>query len=183
MKYIILILFAVFFMPFKIEIYLEANSIDKNKEYIKVSIFKIPIIKLNIKEKVEDILSVDKVITYQVKMLRYISIKDIKKILKRIKYKEIRAIYGIGTEDYINKALLNVSLITTINMIIGYNYEKLKKTKISIKNIETKYSYTYKINCIFTTNIANNIFVIKNYIEFKIKERWNLKWQNIQLKV
>ena len=178
MQYILIIIFALLFFPIKMEINLEKEG----NNYFSIYFLRKRVKKINLKGKLE------KIITYQItnkqaKLNKRVMLKSIKKLLKRLTYKEINLEYGVKLENYIAGIYLNVAITTLINCIIGSSADILKNSKISIKIIETNKVYTYKFNCIFTTNIANNIFVINYYILNIIKERWNLKWQSIQLKV
>lgn len=200
MYVLIIILLAVFFVFFiPIDIYIKIKTKDfkeeTEKDYIEIRICKIKTFRYEFKESInymgknnDKVIDYEKLLEYLYKnalkaekgITKYIPLDDIYKIIDKLKFKRFVFIYGVNTQDYVANTYINTFITTLVNVLLGRNIEKFKKSYVNIKYIHTEYNYSYQIECIITTKIAKNIFVVKNFLMNKVKERWNLKWQSIQ---
>lgn len=173
---IILLLFVAFlFLPIKIEVYLDNKLFNIKIKFLNIKVLEKEHLFKKLEGNIEDF-----VYNTTVKILdaeeNLFSIKDIKKIYKKLDIKSL-SIY-IGCKD----PVITTYIFTFLNLIIAKEINKFENTKINMQMYYTENICDYKINCIFNVYVAENILEITKVIYKALKERWRNVWQSIQLK-
>ncbi len=174
-KVLILLFFAFLFLPLKIHIKSNTDKIKITFKMLGVKLYSIEKLLKKGKNNLEDTVynTTVKILDTQEKILGF---KEIKKIYDNLDIEYINL--NIGFKD----PIFATYVFTAINIFIGSQMKKFEKSKIEMQMLYTEKIYDYKINCIISIRLAENIIEITKVIYKLLKERWNKVWQNILLK-